>query len=65
MKACCGSGSWHYPLWLGHERSQTDHGYVEADLARKQPVLEQATPAGPKVWRFKAKDALLRFLTTH
>jgi integrase/recombinase XerD len=51
-------------LWLGHESTQTTHGYVEADLATKQQVLEKVTPAGQKVRRFKADDALLRFLAT-
>src|ERR1035441_2477634 len=51
-------------LWLGHESIQTTHGYIEADLATKEKVLDQVAPAGQKVKRFKADDALLRFLAT-
>lgn len=51
-------------LWLGHESIQTTHGYVEADLATKEQMLAKVTPAGQGVQRFKADDALLRFLST-
>jgi integrase/recombinase XerD len=51
-------------LWLGHENIQTTHGYIEADLATKEQVLEKVTPAGQNVTRFKADDSLLRFLAT-
>jgi integrase/recombinase XerD len=51
-------------LWLGHESIQTTHGYIEADLATKEQVLEKVAAAGQKVKRFKADDALLRFLAT-
>jgi len=51
-------------LWLGHESIQTTHGYVEADLATKEQMLAKVTPAGQRVQRFKADDALLRFLST-
>ena len=51
-------------LWLGHESMQTTHGYLEADLAMKEHVLEKVTPAGQPVKRFKADDTLLRFLAT-
>lgn len=51
-------------LWLGHESMQTTHGYLEADLAMKEQVLEKVTPAGQAVRRFKADDMLLRFLAT-
>jgi site-specific recombinase XerD len=51
-------------LWLGHENIQTTHGYIEADLATKEQVLEKVTPAGQTVTRFKADDSLLRFLAT-
>lgn len=51
-------------LWLGHESIQTTHGYIEADLATKEQVLEQLAPAGKLAKRFKADDDLLRFLAT-
>ncbi len=51
-------------LWLGHESIQTTHGYIEADLATKQQVLEKVAPAGQLAKRFKADDELLRFLAT-
>ena len=51
-------------LWLGHESTQTTHGYIEADLALKEKVLEKVAPAGQKPKRFRADDELLRFLTS-
>jgi integrase/recombinase XerD len=51
-------------LWLGHESTQTTHGYVEADLAMKEKALEKVAPAGQKAKRFHANDELLRFLTS-
>jgi site-specific recombinase XerD len=51
-------------LWLGHENVQTTHGYLEADLATKEAVLEKVTPAGQPVKRFTADDTLLHFLAT-
>ena len=51
-------------LWLGHESIQTTHGYVEANLATKEQVLEKVAPAGQIAKRFKADDTLLRFLST-
>ena len=51
-------------LWLGHESIQTTHGYIEADLATKEQVLEKLAPAGKLAKRFKADDDLLRFLAT-
>ena len=51
-------------LWLGHESIQTTHGYVEADLSTKEQMLAKVSPAGQGVQRFRADDALLRFLST-
>ena len=51
-------------LWLGHESTQTTHGYIEADLALKEKALEKVAPAGQKPKRFRADDELLRFLTS-
>jgi site-specific recombinase XerD len=49
-------------LWLGHERPETTHQYVEADLAMKQRVLQslEEPPASKKSYR--AEEELLRFL---
>ena len=51
-------------LWLGHESTQTTHGYVEADLAMKEKALGKMASAGQKTKRFQADDELLRFLTS-
>jgi integrase/recombinase XerD len=51
-------------LWLGHESTQTTHGYIEADLALKEQALKQVAPAGQKTKRFQADDELLRFMTS-
>jgi site-specific recombinase XerD len=49
-------------LWLGHERLETTHVYLEADLASKQRALDKFAPAGPSSGRFNASDSLLAFL---
>jgi integrase/recombinase XerD len=51
-------------LWLGHESTQTTHGYIETDLALKEKALKQVAPAGQKTKRFQADDELLRFMTS-
>ena len=51
-------------LWLGHESTQTTHGYVEADLAMKEKALEKTASAGQKTKRFQPDDEILRFLTS-
>jgi integrase/recombinase XerD len=51
-------------LWLGHESTQTTHGYIEADLALKEKALKKVEPAGQKTKRFQPDDKLLRFLTS-
>jgi integrase/recombinase XerD len=51
-------------LWLGHESTQTTHGYIEADLALKEIALKKVGPAGQKTKRFQPDDELLRFLTS-
>ena len=51
-------------LWLGHESTQTTHGYVEADLAMNEKALGKMAAAGQKTKRFQADDELLRFLTS-
>jgi integrase/recombinase XerD len=49
-------------LWLGHERMDTTHLYIEADLAMKERALAmlQEPPNAP--WRFQPTDRLLAFL---
>ena len=49
-------------LWLGHEKLETTHMYVEADLEMKERALEKLSPAKTKTTRFKANDSLLAFL---
>jgi integrase/recombinase XerD len=49
-------------LWLGHESPVTTHGYVEADLRRKQQALHLLSAPGVRSARFQPKDLLLRFL---
>ena len=51
-------------LWLGHESANTTHRYVEADLAMKQKALARLEAPDTKLRRFRASDALLRFLQT-
>ena len=50
-------------LWLGHESTQTTHGYIEADLALKEKARSKVAPASQKAKRFRADDELLRFLS--
>ena len=49
-------------LWLGHEKLETTHMYVEADLEMKERALAKLAPAKTKSTRFKAGDTLLAFL---
>lgn len=51
-------------LWLGHESMNTTHRYVEANLAMKEKALARLEPPNTKLARFKAPDALMRFLQT-
>jgi site-specific recombinase XerD len=51
-------------LWLGHESMNTTHRYVEANLAMKEKALARLEPLGIKIGRFRAPDALMRFLQT-
>ena len=48
-------------LWLGHERLETTHQYVEADLELKERALEKLAPLGQPARRFKADASLLTF----
>ena len=49
-------------LWLGHERLETTHQYVEADLELKERALGRLAPLGQTARRFKADAPLLTFL---
>jgi site-specific recombinase XerD len=49
-------------LWLGHESPATTHMYMEADLTMKEKALERLHETGGPPIRYKADDALLRFL---
>ncbi|HKE86482.1 MAG TPA: tyrosine-type recombinase/integrase [Vicinamibacterales bacterium] len=51
-------------LWLGHERLETTHLYLEADLESKERALKHLAPLGSPARRFKADESLLAFLTS-
>lgn len=51
-------------LWLGHESTTTTHRYVEADIAMKEKALARLEAPDTRVQRFRAPDALMRFLQT-
>jgi integrase/recombinase XerD len=51
-------------LWLGHESTQTTHGYIEAVLLSKRRHSKKWSQAGQKTKRFQPDDELLRFLTS-
>ena len=51
-------------LWLGHERLETTHQYVEADLQLKERALGKLEPLGQRTRRFKADASLLTFLAS-
>ena len=49
-------------LWLGHEKLDTTHHYLEADLAMKEKALQLLDFPKTKSVRFQPTDRLLRFL---
>lgn len=49
-------------LWLGHESMNTTHRYVEANLAMKEKALARLDPPDTNMRKFRAPDALMRFL---
>ena len=49
-------------LWLGHETATTTHRYVEADLAMKEQALSRLDAPDTRMGRYRAPDALIRFL---
>ena len=51
-------------LWLGHESTQTTHGYLEATLAMKEKALAKTSPPLATPGRYKPGDRLLAFLNS-
>ena len=49
-------------LWLGHEKLDTAHQYIEADLAMKENALQLLDIPKAKNLRFQPTDRLLHFL---
>lgn len=49
-------------LWLGHESVETTQIYLDADLKMREAALARLAPPGTQPGRFRADDALLRFL---
>lgn len=52
-------------LWLGHERLETTHIYVEADLSAKQRALDKLSPGEtPGQPKLEVSDEVLAFLAS-
>ncbi len=50
-------------LWLGHEQCETTRGYLDADLAFKERILEKAAlSTDSPIGRYRPPDHLLSFL---
>jgi len=49
-------------LWLGHESMNTTHRYVEVNLAMKEKALARLEAPDTTLRKFRAPDALMRFL---
>ena len=49
-------------LWLGHEKLDTTHHYLELDLAMKEKALKSLDACGTQSRRFQPTDQLLNFL---
>ncbi len=49
-------------LWLGHERVQTTDIYLHADMSMNEKALARLTPLSVRPGRYRAPDALMRFL---
>jgi len=49
-------------LWLGHEKLDTAHHYLELDLAMKEKALQSLDLPKTKCSRFQPTDRLLHFL---
>ena len=51
-------------LWLGHERTETTHIYVEADLSMKEEALQKLEPIDSSISRYKPNDEVMNFLVS-
>jgi hypothetical protein len=49
---------------FSYESTTTTHRYVEADLAMKEKALVRLEAPDTKMRRYRAPDALMRFLQT-
>lgn len=49
-------------LWLGHEKLDTTHQYLEADLAMKEKAMQSLDMPMTKRLRFQPTDRLIHFL---
>jgi site-specific recombinase XerD len=49
-------------LWLGHEKLETTHRYMEADIKLKEEALGKTSGAKGIMKRFRPDDRLLEFL---
>ena len=49
-------------IWLGHDSMNTTHRYIEANLAMKEKALARLEQPNTKMGKFRAPDALMRFL---
>ena len=49
-------------LWLGHERIETTHQYLEADLKMKERALATLQPPNITTSRYRPSNTLLAFL---
>jgi integrase/recombinase XerD len=49
-------------LWLGHERIDTTHIYLHADLALKERALARTTPPNSAPGRYRPPDPILAYL---
>ena len=49
-------------LWLGHERIETTHIYLHADLTIKEQALARTSPVNGTPGRYRPPDSLLAFL---
>lgn len=49
-------------LWLGHEKVETTHIYLHADLVLKEQALARTAPLKSPPGRYRPPDAMLAFL---
>jgi site-specific recombinase XerD len=51
-------------LWLGHEKVETTHVYLHADMKLKEQALNKMAHKNVKLKRFRPDDELLEFLNS-